>query len=132
MTQQNTSTVYVINQPLAPRRPVPGQRAFVYDVSPAQQYGAIKFVFTEEDPRPTDNPDAAIEHAHKVLSAITEDDYIVWAGGDPLSMVIVSSIVADLLGGRIKYLAFEKNRQNPGQGYYVPKKLSIFDEEEDD
>lgn len=117
--------VFVVNQP-TPRRSPGG---FVYDVSPAMKYGEVEFVFTADQQTPSDNPEAAIEHAARVLADATEDDYLVWAGGDPLGLVIVSSILADITDGPIRYLRWERARENgerKGGGYYAPILINVF------
>ena len=119
--------VFVANQPL------PSRQGMTYDVSPAMQYGEIRFVFADGDPVPSRNLDAAIDHAYSVLQTVREEDYLVWAGGDPLSMVIVSSIISDYLDGKIRYLKWERARDGQGRrtsgGYYVPMIVDLSTED---
>jgi hypothetical protein len=101
-----------------------------YDVSPALSYGDIVFVFTADEPLPVQDPTAAITRAHAVLCDITEDDYLVWAGGDPLGLVIAGAVAADYLDGKVRYLKWERARdgdvRSPTRGFYAPVKLDIF------
>lgn len=118
-------TVFVVNQPTPRRSP----NGFVYDVSPALQYGEVKFVFTADRPSPSDDPEGAVLHAERVLADATEDDFLVWAGGDPMGLVIVSSILADITQGPIRYLRWERARENgerTGGGYYAPILINVY------
>lgn len=117
--------VYIVNQP----QPRSGKDGFVYDVSPAMQYGELIFVYRADQPPPSNNPDWATAHAYEVLADFSDDDFLVWAGGDPLGMVIVSAVAADVNQGGVKYLKWERerdrDRRRTGNGYYVPLALSI-------
>lgn len=112
--------VFVVNQP-RPSKAYPN----AVDISGALQYGAPYFVFTVDNcPQPSLTPKEAVERAWKVLDSISEDDYILYAGGDHYGLAIVTSIVSELLSGRFKVLRWEK-------GYYVPiiidAKLGVTD-----
>jgi len=127
--------VYIINQPRDNPRAALGPS---YDVSPAMQYGEIHFVFPTDDfPSPSADLDRAIEHAWKALADFdAETDYVVWAGGDPISMLIAAPILFDLAGDGVRYLKFERGRAPNGDkiqsGYYSPKTVTLFNEETDD
>lgn len=117
------SRVFVINQPQSR----PGQ--FTYDVSPAKQYGEVIFLFRADQPAPSADPHWATRHAYRVLSDFNGDDFLVWAGGDPLGAVIAASVASDVNEGRVKYLKWERDRDRTGErtggGYYVPIVLDI-------
>lgn len=128
-------SVYIINQP----RENPRSRfGTSYDVSPAMQYGEIKFVFTEDEfPSPSADLKRAVEHAWNVLADFdAESDYVVWAGGDPISMLIVAPILFDIAQDNVRYLKFERGRGVNGEkiqaGYYMPKTVTLFNEEDSD
>lgn len=126
------STVYIINQPRENGR---SSSMPSYDVSPAMQYGDITFVFTTDDfPSPSADLKEAIDHAWEVLKDFNvEEDYIVWAGGDPISMLLVAPILFDIAGDDIRYLKFERGRDPSGSrtqlGYYSPKTVTLFNED---
>lgn len=117
-----------------------------YDVTPALQFGEIEFVFPHDKfyrPTPSDNIARAVAHAWKVLAKFNPaTDYIVWAGGDPISMLIVAPILFEIADTRpIKYLKFERAREvdsgeKKGTGFYVERTVELFDtsetEEDDD
>lgn len=111
------ATVFIVNQPRAPRNP----DAMQYDVGPAEMFGEVVFVFEEDGQRPGSNVDWAIERAQEVLSTAEPGDFIVWAGGDPMTMVITAAILADTLEGQLNYLAW-----NRSFGTYTPIPLDIF------
>lgn len=96
--------VFLVNEP---RRNSFGT---TFDVSAANLFGTIVTVFdARQFPRPSRSTDKAVEHARQVLDAITEDDYILYAGGDVIGLAIVSMIADNLLGGRLKFLRWDKD-----------------------
>ena len=108
--------VFVVNQPWVSK-----QEIKQYDISPALQYGEIVFVFQIDSVRPSVDPKNSIKHAYRILKDITKNDYILWAGGDPLGNTIVSCIACEYLNGTVKYLKWEKDRSgNTKNGYYSP------------
>ncbi len=126
------SKVYIVNQPRGNLRTGIGP---TYDVSPAAEWGEIRFIFGKDDfPSPSADLELSINHAWKVLSDFNvEEDYIVWAGGDPISMLIVAPILFDMVDKGIRYLKFERGR-NPGggkpvEGFYTPVEVNLFDED---
>lgn len=122
-------TVFVVNQPR--ENPKSGLGAS-YDISPALQYGPITFIFSQVDfPSPSEDLDAAIAHAWDVLENFDpEADFVVWAGGDPISMLLVAPILFDLAQDNVRYLKFERARNVDGAktqaGYYEPKLVNLF------
>lgn len=111
--------VFIVNQPVQNRFGV------MYNVSPATQYGEIHFVFTADFGIPSDDPEGSVQRAREVLSDIDHGDYIAWAGGDPLGMVIAATVAADYLDGEIRYLRWDRGVNSEGvrsskRGYYSP------------
>lgn len=81
-----------------------------FDVSEAERYGIIVTIFDAKSfPRPSRSPNQAIERAREVLDGITQDDYILYAGGDVIGLAIASMIADNLLGGRVKFLRWDKD-----------------------
>ena len=109
MSIDQRSRVFVVNEPNTSRAGV------TYDVSPARAWGEINFVFTRDMPTPSVNPIFAQRRAQDVLGDMTSDDYLVWAGGDPLGLVIASAVAYVATGQFLSYLAWDKYRSS-----YVP------------
>ena len=104
------------------------------DVSPAKIYGEVEYVLGTGD-RTSSNPDFS---ARKLFAALetfdSNKDFILWAGGDPLSCMLTGAVLAELGVLRYKYLRFEKDRasRNPGDpvtGFYVPVQVDLSSSE---
>jgi hypothetical protein len=100
------------------------------DVSPAKIYGTIEFVLGPGD-RTSSNPE---QSARKLFDALEtfepEHDFVLWAGGDPLSCMLTGAVLAELGILRYKYLRFEKERGKGGHGepvtgFYVPVQVDM-------
>lgn len=95
------------------------------DVSPAKIYGQIEYVLGTGD-RTSSNPDQSLRKLFSALEEFDPDkDFVLWAGGDPLSCMLTGGVLAELGILRYKYLRFEKDRSRsaPGEpvaGFYVP------------
>lgn len=95
------------------------------DVSPANIYGTVEYVLGTGD-RTSSNPELSARKLFQALEVFDADkDFILWAGGDPLSCMLTGAVLAELGILRYKYLRFEKDRARatPGEpvtGYYVP------------
>lgn len=94
------------------------------DVSPAAVYGEIMFVLSAGD-RTCSNPELSMERLRRALSEFDPlKDFIVWAGGDPLSAIVTGMVLIDLGIRKFRYLRFEKNRNTkpgvPVTGFYSP------------
>lgn len=111
-------TVFIVNEPDESRAP---EGRATYDTNPARAFGRVQFVFTADMPVPVRDPDRAIAHAHEVLGQATEDDYLVWAGGDPLGLIIAASVMADVTDGRFNYLKWDRAARA-----YAPAPLEMF------
>lgn len=88
---ETNSRVFVINEPRATRT-----NPLVPNVSPALKFGSIVTVFSIEDhPMPSEDPDAALNHAEQVMDDVTEDDYLLFAGGDVWGIAFVLPFIMD-------------------------------------
>jgi hypothetical protein len=121
-------TVYVAQQP-RPFRDRHSNSVRLPDLSPATQYGAVRFVFGDQD-QPGLMPGQSVLQARKALATFCDDDYILWAGGDPVALMIAGFVAAQINKGRVKFLRWEKNsnRVAPGQGaagFYMPVDLRM-------
>lgn len=115
--------VYIVNEPDESR--VPEGRA-TYDVSPAAMFGEVAFIFTADNPPPVRDRDRAIERAHEVLCDAEPGDFIVWAGGDPLGMIIAAAVLADYTDGQFNYLMWDRAVRA-----YAPVALEVFINDEE-
>ncbi len=100
------------------------------DVSPAEIYGKVEYVLGAGD-RTSSNPDMSARKLFKALEQFdAEHDFVLWAGGDPLSCMLTGAVLAELGILRYKYLRFEKDRARaaPGAavtGFYVPVQVDL-------
>lgn len=120
------SRVFVINQP----RPRGGVQP--YDLSSAMQYGDLIFVFRADQSTPSADPEWATRHAREILRDVTPNDFLIWAGGDPMGAVVASAIFADNTDGRVNYLKWERERtsggERTGRGYYIAVPVDVFED----
>ena len=113
-------TVYVTQQP------TPNRKGWQPDLSPAAQYGAIKYVFDADTPV-SSNPNIAQELAvERLLDFNPDTDYICYPNsGDPTSYAMVSGTLAWLGYEQFTVLAWNRDRDAQGnprrdRGYYTP------------
>lgn len=103
------------------------------DVSPAAVYGEIMFVLSAGD-RTCSNPELSAEKLYAALKEFDPyEDYIVWAGGDPLSSLMTGMVLMDLGITKFRFLRFEKSRNTkagePTTGYYSPVEVNLEEKE---
>lgn len=110
--------VFIVNEPDESRAPE-GRAA--YDTNPARAFGQVVFINPADQPVPVRDPERAVERAHDVLSDATSDDYLVWAGGDPLGLILAASILADKTDGQFTYLKWDRAARA-----YAPATLDLF------
>lgn len=94
------------------------------DLSSANRYGTVHFIM-EAHPAPSMAPGQAIQQARKVLRDFNEtEDYIAWAGGDPIATFIVGAILAECGVKSVKWLKYDRERSpdgtRTGAGFYTP------------
>lgn len=86
------------------------------DYTAAEDFGEIKVVFSAIN-RNFD-PDAAIQHARRVLSKMEEGDYLVMSG-DPTLCGICVEVAAEMLG-EFEVLRWDRNLLS-----YFPMRLNF-------
>ena len=111
------SKVFIPNEPSYDRLP---KGVSPYNLSPAERFGDLVFVFTADDDRPTSNVKKAVDKAKEILYNVTENDYLLIAGGDWLGNTIVANIFADNLGGIFQYLSWDKKTR-----LYIPIDIDL-------
>jgi hypothetical protein len=104
------------------------------DVSAAGVYGDICFVLSAGD-RTCANPELSIGKLRRALRDFNpRDDFVVWAGGDPLSAILTGMVFMDLGVTKFRFLRFEKTRNirqgQPVTGFYSPVEVCLEEEDE--
>ncbi len=104
------------------------------DVSAAAVYGEIRFVLSAGD-RTCANPELSIDKLRRALRDFDVNcDFILWAGGDPLSSLITGMVLLDLGIKKFRFLRFEKNRNtrhgHPVTGFYSPVEVRLNEEDD--
>jgi hypothetical protein len=116
------ATVYVVQEPKM------GRDKYTYDISPAMPFGAITFVFKANE-QPSLSPGPSMFRARHILKDFCDNDYILWAGGDPAALAIATCAAADINRGRYKFLRWERERITggirTGRGFYMPVEISL-------
>lgn len=123
-------TVFIIQKPKV------SSSGITYDVSPAQEYGEIKFIFDAYE-NPSTNPLASLNKIRTALNDFDpETDYCVSAGGDPYGLFLFGFVVNELQLP-LKWLRFERLRVRPpvgaptgttsngSAGYYLPVEMPV-------
>lgn len=106
---------------------------FQADVSPAAVYGEIRFVLSAGD-RTCSNPELSMDKLRRALADFDVNrDFIVWAGGDPLSAIVAGMVLLELGIRKFRFLRFEKNRNTkagqPVTGFYSPIEIILEEEQ---
>jgi hypothetical protein len=109
-------SVFVVQQPK------PGKQGFTYDISPALEFGQPVFVF-EATEQPGLTPGPSLHKVRRLMANFSDKDYILWAGGDPFGLAVVTSVALEINQGRLNFLRWERerdeNNQRNGRGYYM-------------
>lgn len=94
--------VYVVNKPSS----YGGKK--VYDISPASIYGEIVYLFSKDNDQmyPEITPDECLDVIHRLAYDITEEDYILWVGGTPVSLIMFISYLKDIGIQMLNMLAY--------------------------
>jgi hypothetical protein len=97
------------------------------DVSPCQVYGNPIFLLTASD-RTSKTPELFRKKLRVLLGNFDADnDFILWSGGDPLSLLLAGSVLSELGYEKIRYLRYERPdvRQEGAKGFYVPVEVTL-------
>lgn len=108
------STVYVVQS-----------TKFQADVSPAAVYGSVEFVLGPQD-RTSHSPEVVLGKLRKGLKNFDPvEDYVLWAGGDPLSLMLVGTVLAEMGFSEWRYLRYERGGGKNAEStpFYVPVKV---------
>ena len=108
--------VFVIQAPSRPK-----------DLSSAQRYGAIHFIFNDPTFQPSQSPGVASNLIGDALADFNPDtDYLLALGGDLVGILMVGHILREMYPGRpTSILRWERERDTSGKrvegaGFYVP------------
>ena len=116
------SKVYVVN------RPVKNKFNWTPDLTDATRYGALEIIF-EPDDKPQFIPVPIIQKARRIMKDFSTDDYLLWpGGGDPIAVMIVCMIAAEL-APTVRVLRWERNMEEGSRdrrkGWYMPVALEL-------
>jgi hypothetical protein len=120
------ATVYLICQPS-----VRGDGSLP-DLSGLSEYGRVK-VLLQGGEMPHRNPKRTMELlSERLQNYKPHRDFLVWAGGDTLSAVMIGYLLYENGWDRIQWLRFEKKReQGTGRrldvGHYVRREIDLRD-----
>lgn len=117
-------TVYIIQEPTSEK-----------DLSSAAQYGALKPILSSEE-NPLKNIMASMNKIYNALYDYdSEQDHICFPGGDPVALLLTGAVAERLGIEELSYLVWNRERDNTGNrkstGFYVPKKIKIFENQEE-
>lgn len=101
-----TSRVFVTCQPI---RIDDGQIVNTVDLSHAGKLGAITLILKERYTLSLPNG-SFISQITKMLEGFCDDDYLLPLG-DPVTMCIIAGIAGKINGGRIRYLKWDRRKQ---------------------
>lgn len=119
-------TVYLIAQPTVKRNGVQP------DLTPLAKFGDVKVVLPSGD-NPSRRPSHAVRVIDDRLNNFNPDtDFLVWAGGDTLSAIMVGYLLAEYHITVFTWLRFDREReQGTGRrletGYYTPVAVDMRD-----
>lgn len=110
ITGEDRPTVWVAQEP-TPRMGT----GWVPDLSPAERFGHISFVFDAGE-KPWTDPCAAISKIHaRMMGFNPSHDFILWAqSGDPASFWLIIQTLTARGFHRLHYLYYQR------EGYYIP------------
>ena len=110
-------TVYVIQEPSSSR-----------DFSSALKYGRLEFILSPHE-KVGMLPARSLSFLRTKLKNFKNDDYVVWAGGDPFAPILAGLVLGEMAFKEINYLRWERDKTKEGvrgtTGYYIPGKLIL-------
>lgn len=98
-------------------------------VAPARDFGVIRFVYPSAEFQPSLNPQQAIDLAERELKDFDPtNDYLIFAGGDPVGLMICSVTLSRLFPSMTMFRTLRWERGAPSTdpdrlgmtGAYVP------------
>ena len=97
------------------------------DISPARAYGDITFVLTSADRTSADYESTMAKLRAMLRNFDPDNDYILWSGGDPLSLMLLGALMRDHNFYTFTYLRYEKpDARNPQSApFYVPVTVTL-------
>lgn len=119
LSDKGGSVIYLVQQPTVDRR------GWTPDLSAASNYGPFSVMLDGSD-RPSFLPGPCRQ---KILHALRHfnhtEDYILWAGGDPMGLMLTGAALAWLGVPSFRFLRWERKRDDAGvrqhdAGFYVP------------
>lgn len=107
--------VFVINEPTVSRT---GRRP---DLHPMEKYGEVR-TLVKEGEYPSFAPREALQRITERLRDFDPNrDFLAWAGGEPLSAVMVGSLLADMDITDVRWLRYERPA-SPGRHGTISKR----------
>lgn len=100
--------VYVTQQPPIDR-----------DLQTVTAYGTVR-VLLPRRAQPSADPDEYYPKVAEALQNFTKNDFVLYAGGDPLAYAMALLVLADMGFTRVNTLRWERNKARDGSGFYVP------------
>lgn len=98
------------------------------DISTALTYGPMDYLLPRGE-RPSYAPAPAYRKLQQSLANVKPEDFVVWAGGDPLAAIIGGMVLGQQGFSEFNFLRWERMQDEDGrrikEGYYAPTKLVI-------
>jgi hypothetical protein len=95
------------------------------NIESAHQHGRLVEIFSMKD-RPSQDPVTAWEKARTAFRNFDPvHDHILWAGGDPVSMLVTGAVLNSYEIKSVSYLRWQTQPGDPPTGYYVPMRLQF-------
>lgn len=99
------------------------------DFSSAQRYGRVDFILDQKD-SPSNAPSPCLMKLVRGFRDFTQEDYILYAGGDPLGLFLASSALNHYGFKDIQFLRWDRERARDGSkprgvGFYVPITVNL-------
>lgn len=115
--------VYVVQEPPPIWNRQTG-KSVLKDLSSAQRYGRLMTVLGSSD-QPSLTPGPCLFQLQKGLREFNpSDDYICFAGGDPMSLALALLVIRDFGIKEVKTLRWDRERTTSGErktgGFYTP------------
>lgn len=111
-----------INPPIVWRLQEPS-KSVVRDYISCRGYGEMKTVLAFED-WPSNNPEACVRKMEEAFQEFEDGDFILWAGGDPITPFLASIALVNIGVSKANWLRWDRRRNQDGTksdaGYYVP------------